>query len=98
MRILMGTCALSAGYYDAYYKLAQQVRTLVQKSFKAALDENDILLSSAAPSAAYKIGDIMTVILCRSMLINALQFFSIPNKCIIILKINIFFKDCLKNK
>ncbi|KAK1404852.1 Amidase domain-containing protein [Heracleum sosnowskyi] len=56
-RILMGTYALSAGYYDAYYKRAQQVRTLVRKSFKSALDENDILISPAAPSAAYKIGE-----------------------------------------
>nr|XP_048328214.1 glutamyl-tRNA(Gln) amidotransferase subunit A, chloroplastic/mitochondrial isoform X2 [Ziziphus jujuba var. spinosa] len=55
MRILMGTYALSAGYYDAYYKRAQQVRTIIQKSFKAALDEHDILISPAAPSAAYKI-------------------------------------------
>lgn len=57
MRILMGTYALSAGYYDAYYKRAQQVRTLVQKSFETALHENDILISPAAPSAAYKIGE-----------------------------------------
>ncbi|XP_012466114.1 glutamyl-tRNA(Gln) amidotransferase subunit A, chloroplastic/mitochondrial isoform X2 [Gossypium raimondii] len=57
MRILMGTYALSAGYYDAYYKRAQQVRTIIRKSFKAALDENDILISPAAPSAAYKIGE-----------------------------------------
>ncbi|WMV48974.1 hypothetical protein MTR67_042359 [Solanum verrucosum] len=57
MRILMGTYALSAGYYDAYYKRAQQVRTLVRESFRAALDENDILISPAAPSAAYKIGE-----------------------------------------
>ncbi|XP_022930890.1 glutamyl-tRNA(Gln) amidotransferase subunit A, chloroplastic/mitochondrial-like [Cucurbita moschata] len=57
MRILMGTYALSAGYYDAYYKRAQQVRSVIQKSFKAALDENDILISPAAPSAAYKIGE-----------------------------------------
>ncbi|GLT38776.1 hypothetical protein SLA2020_130020 [Shorea laevis] len=57
MRILMGTYALSAGYYDAYYKRAQQVRTLIRESFKAALDENDILISPAAPSAAYKIGE-----------------------------------------
>ncbi|KAL8257970.1 hypothetical protein R6Q59_030011 [Mikania micrantha] len=56
-RILMGTYALSAGYYDAYYKRAQQVRTVVQKSFKAALDVHDILISPAAPSAAYKIGE-----------------------------------------
>uniref|UniRef100_M1BWR1 Glutamyl-tRNA(Gln) amidotransferase subunit A n=1 Tax=Solanum tuberosum TaxID=4113 RepID=M1BWR1_SOLTU len=57
MRILMGTYALSAGYYDAYYKRALQVRTLVRESFRAALDENDILISPAAPSAAYKIGE-----------------------------------------
>ncbi|KAF3444943.1 hypothetical protein FNV43_RR14636 [Rhamnella rubrinervis] len=57
MRILMGTYALSAGYYDAYYKRAQQVRTIIRKSFKAALDEHDILISPAAPSAAYKIGE-----------------------------------------
>ncbi|KAI5663470.1 hypothetical protein M9H77_22793 [Catharanthus roseus] len=57
LRILMGTYALSAGYYDAYYKRAQQVRTLVQESFKAALEENDILISPAAPSVAYKIGE-----------------------------------------
>ncbi|KAJ4730382.1 Glutamyl-tRNA(Gln) amidotransferase subunit A, chloroplastic/mitochondrial [Melia azedarach] len=57
MRILMGTYGLSAGYYDAYYKRAQQVRTLIKKSFKTALHENDILISPAAPSAAYKIGE-----------------------------------------
>uniref|UniRef100_A0A1J3IBD0 Glutamyl-tRNA(Gln) amidotransferase subunit A, chloroplastic/mitochondrial n=1 Tax=Noccaea caerulescens TaxID=107243 RepID=A0A1J3IBD0_NOCCA len=57
MRILMGTYALSAGYYDAYYKRAQQVRTLIGKDFKAALEQNDILISPAAPSAAYKIGE-----------------------------------------
>ncbi|XP_065850991.1 glutamyl-tRNA(Gln) amidotransferase subunit A, chloroplastic/mitochondrial [Euphorbia lathyris] len=57
MRILMGTYALSSGYYDAYYKRAQQVRTLIQKSFKTALDSNDLLISPAAPSAAYKIGE-----------------------------------------
>ncbi|CAK8565512.1 unnamed protein product [Lathyrus sativus] len=57
MRILMGTYALSAGYYDAYYKRAQQVRTIIRNSFKEALDQNDILISPAAPSAAYKIGE-----------------------------------------
>ncbi|XP_062183540.1 glutamyl-tRNA(Gln) amidotransferase subunit A, chloroplastic/mitochondrial [Phragmites australis] len=57
MRILMGTYALSAGYYDAYYKRAQQVRTLVKESFKDALERYDILVSPAAPSAAYKIGE-----------------------------------------
>lgn len=57
LRILMGTYALSAGYYDAYYKRAQQVRTLIQKDFKEALDQYDILISPAAPSVAYKIGE-----------------------------------------
>ncbi|KAL2322579.1 hypothetical protein Fmac_026958 [Flemingia macrophylla] len=55
MRILMGTYALSAGYYDAYYKRAQQVRTIIRNSFKEALKQNDILICPAAPSAAYKI-------------------------------------------
>ncbi|XP_057796153.1 glutamyl-tRNA(Gln) amidotransferase subunit A, chloroplastic/mitochondrial [Salvia miltiorrhiza] len=57
MRILMGTYALSAGYYDAYYKRAQQVRTIIRNSFKDALVKNDILISPAAPSVAYKIGE-----------------------------------------
>nr|GMD60715.1 glutamyl-tRNA(Gln) amidotransferase subunit A, chloroplastic/mitochondrial [Ipomoea batatas] len=57
MRILMGTYALSAGYYDAYYKRAQQVRALVRENFREALENNDILISPAAPSAAYKIGE-----------------------------------------
>ncbi|XP_022847672.1 glutamyl-tRNA(Gln) amidotransferase subunit A, chloroplastic/mitochondrial [Olea europaea var. sylvestris] len=57
MRILMGTYALSAGYYDAYYKRAQQVRTIIRDSFKAALERNDILISPASPSVAYKIGE-----------------------------------------
>jgi aspartyl-tRNA(Asn)/glutamyl-tRNA(Gln) amidotransferase subunit A len=55
-RILMGTYALSAGYYDAFYKRSQQVRTLIQRDFKAALQDVDVLLSPVAPSAAYKIG------------------------------------------
>ncbi|CAN0913911.1 Glutamyl-tRNA(Gln) amidotransferase subunit A, chloroplastic/mitochondrial [Linum grandiflorum] len=57
MRILMGTYALSAGYYDAYYKRAQQVRTLIRESFDTALANNDILISPAAPSVAYKMGE-----------------------------------------
>ncbi|XP_057741715.1 glutamyl-tRNA(Gln) amidotransferase subunit A, chloroplastic/mitochondrial [Arachis stenosperma] len=57
MRILMGTYALSAGYYDAYYKRAQQVRTIIRNSFTEALNQNDILISPAAPSPAYKIGE-----------------------------------------
>ncbi|GAB4822843.1 hypothetical protein N2152v2_009889 [Parachlorella kessleri] len=55
-RILMGTYALSAGYYDAYYKRAQQVRTLIQREMGAALGQYDALLCPAAPTPAYKLG------------------------------------------
>jgi aspartyl-tRNA(Asn)/glutamyl-tRNA(Gln) amidotransferase subunit A len=56
-RILMGTYALSAGYYDAYYKRAQQVRSLVQAEMGAALGRFDVLLCPAAPTAAYRLGE-----------------------------------------
>ena len=56
-RILMGTYALSAGYYDAYYKRAQQVRTLVQRELGEALSAYDALLTPVAPTAAYTLGD-----------------------------------------
>ncbi|GLC34522.1 hypothetical protein PLESTB_001252100 [Pleodorina starrii] len=56
-RILMGTYALSAGYYDAYYKRAQQVRTLVQQEMTAALSSYDALLTPTAPSPAYRLGE-----------------------------------------
>lgn len=56
-RILMGTYALSAGYYDAYYKRAQQVRTLVQREMGAALQQYDALLCPAAPTPAYRLGE-----------------------------------------
>lgn len=56
-RILMGTYALSAGYYDAYYKRAQQVRTLVQREMTSTLDQYDMLVTPTAPSAAYKLGE-----------------------------------------
>lgn len=56
-RILMGTYALSAGYYDAFYKRAQQIRTIVKTDFKRGLADNDILISPAAPTAAYSVGE-----------------------------------------
>eukprot|EP00873_Tetraselmis_striata_P022997 jgi/Tetstr1/443261/TSEL_031295.t1 len=56
-RILMGTYSLSAGYYDAYYKRAQQVRTLIREEMDAALGEYDVLLSPCNPTPAYKIGE-----------------------------------------
>ena len=55
-RILLGTYALSAGYYDAYYKKAQQVRTLLTRDFLAAFAECDVLISPVTPTPAFKLG------------------------------------------
>ena len=55
-RILMGTYALSAGYYDAYYARAQRVRTRVRAEMLAALADVDALLTPAAPTAAFALG------------------------------------------
>lgn len=56
-RILMGTYALSAGYYDAYYIKAQKVRRLISDDFKKALSEVDVIMGPVAPSAAFRIGE-----------------------------------------
>ncbi|MDA1280045.1 MAG: Asp-tRNA(Asn)/Glu-tRNA(Gln) amidotransferase subunit GatA [Chloroflexi bacterium] len=56
-RILLGTYALSAGYYDAYYKKAQQVRTLIRREFTDAFLQFDVLVTPTSPSVAFKIGD-----------------------------------------
>ncbi|WP_031434792.1 Asp-tRNA(Asn)/Glu-tRNA(Gln) amidotransferase subunit GatA [Methylomarinum vadi] len=56
-RILMGTYALSAGYYDAYYLKAQQVRRLISDDFKKALSEVDVLMGPVSPSTAFAIGE-----------------------------------------
>ena len=56
-RIILGTYALSAGYYDAYYGSAQKVRTLIQRDFDAAFGKVDVLISPAAPTTAFKIGE-----------------------------------------
>ena len=55
-RIILGTYVLSSGYYDAYYKKAQQVRTLVKNEFNKAFEKYDILLTPTAPNVAYEIG------------------------------------------
>jgi aspartyl-tRNA(Asn)/glutamyl-tRNA(Gln) amidotransferase subunit A len=57
-RIMMGTYALSAGYYDAYYKKAQQVRTLIRREFDAAFAQVDVLVTPTAPTTAFKLGEI----------------------------------------
>ncbi|WP_349827456.1 Asp-tRNA(Asn)/Glu-tRNA(Gln) amidotransferase subunit GatA [Brevibacterium litoralis] len=55
-RIILGTYALSAGYYDAYYGSAQKVRTLVQRDFAAAFEQADVLVSPTAPTTALPFG------------------------------------------
>jgi aspartyl-tRNA(Asn)/glutamyl-tRNA(Gln) amidotransferase subunit A len=56
-RIMLGTYALSAGYYDAYYGRAQRVRTLVRRDFEAAFARVDLLVSPTTPSVAFRHGD-----------------------------------------
>lgn len=56
-RIILGTYALSAGYYDAYYGKASQVRTLIIEDFKKAFETCDVMLSPVAPTPAFKIGE-----------------------------------------
>jgi aspartyl-tRNA(Asn)/glutamyl-tRNA(Gln) amidotransferase subunit A len=56
-RILIGTYVLSAGYYDAYYLKAQQVRALIARDFERAFEQCDVLLTPTAPSAAFALGE-----------------------------------------
>ena len=56
-RIMLGTYALSAGYYDAYYGKAQKVRTLIIRDFAAAYEQFDVLLSPTSPTTAFALGD-----------------------------------------
>ena len=56
-RIMLGTYALSAGYYDAYYAQAQRVRTMVVQAFERAYTSVDVLLGATAPTTAFKLGD-----------------------------------------
>ena len=56
-RIMLGTYALSAGYYDAYYLKAQQVRTLIKQDFDRAFAEVDVILSPTSPTTAFRIGE-----------------------------------------
>ncbi len=56
-RIILGTYALSSGYYDAYYGQAQKVRTLISRDFAAAFEKADVLVSPTAPTTAFSIGE-----------------------------------------
>jgi aspartyl-tRNA(Asn)/glutamyl-tRNA(Gln) amidotransferase subunit A len=56
-RIILGTYALSSGYYDAYYGQAQKVRTLITRDFEQAFAHADVLLSPTAPTTAFELGE-----------------------------------------
>ena len=56
-RILLGTYVLSAGYYDAYYKKAQQVRTLLARDFLTAFEQVDVIVGPMTPTPAFKLGE-----------------------------------------
>ncbi|MBI4040591.1 MAG: Asp-tRNA(Asn)/Glu-tRNA(Gln) amidotransferase subunit GatA [Deltaproteobacteria bacterium] len=56
-RIMLGTFVLSSGYYDAYYKKASQVRTLIQKDFTEAFKQCDVIVTPASPTTAFKLGE-----------------------------------------
>ena len=56
-RIIIGTYALSSGYYDAYYGQAQKVRTLISQDFERAFEQADVLVSPTAPTTAFKLGE-----------------------------------------
>lgn len=56
-RIMLGTFALSAGYYDAYYKKAQRVRTLIKNDFEKVFEKYDVILGPTNPTPAFKIGE-----------------------------------------
>ena len=58
-RIMLGTYALSSGYYDAYYLKAQKVRTLIRQDFLKVFEEVDLLLTPVAPTPAFKIGEMV---------------------------------------
>ncbi|MCD6289259.1 MAG: Asp-tRNA(Asn)/Glu-tRNA(Gln) amidotransferase GatCAB subunit A, partial [Anaerolineae bacterium] len=56
-RIMLGTYALSAGYYDAYYLKAGQVRTLIRRDFERAFEQVDVIACPTSPTTAFKIGE-----------------------------------------
>ncbi len=56
-RIMLGTFALSSGYYDAYYKKAQKVRTLIKKDFEDVFEKYDVIVGPTTPTPAFKIGE-----------------------------------------
>ena len=74
-RIMLGTYALSAGYYDAYYKKAMKVRTLIKQDFDRAFEKVDILIAPVSPTPPFKLGekvnDPMAMYLSDVLTVNA---------------------------
>jgi aspartyl-tRNA(Asn)/glutamyl-tRNA(Gln) amidotransferase subunit A len=58
-RIMIGTHALSSGYYDAYYLQASKVRTLIARDFAAAFEQVDVLVSPTSPTVAFRLGELV---------------------------------------
>src|SRR5690606_23920778 len=58
-RIMLGTYALSSGFYDAYYKKAQQARTLIKQDFDNIFEKYDVIVGPTTPTPAYKIGEMV---------------------------------------
>lgn len=73
-RIMIGTYALSAGYYDAYYQRAQQVRTLMKREFEDALKETELILAPTSPTVAFKLGELSK----DPMALKLLDYCTIP--------------------
>jgi aspartyl-tRNA(Asn)/glutamyl-tRNA(Gln) amidotransferase subunit A len=73
-RIMIGTYALSAGYYDAFYLRAQQVRTLMQQEFDRAFQDCDVILSPTSPTTAFKLGELSQ----DPMALKLLDYCTIP--------------------
>lgn len=73
-RIMVGTYALSAGYYDAYYLRAQQVRTLMQREFERTFADFDVVLSPTSPIPAFKLGELKN----DPMALKLLDYCTIP--------------------
>ena len=59
-RVMLGTYALSAGYYDAYYRKASQIRTLIRQDFDRALEQCDVLVAPTSPTTAFKLGELVS--------------------------------------
>ena len=59
-RVMLGTYALSAGYYDAYYRKASQIRTLIRQDFELALEQCDVLVAPTTPTTAFRLGEMVS--------------------------------------